>query len=108
MKPVPSFAVRDTDVARDDLLRLFDFLVERAETADDFELAQRAVDAVVTAIEDQMGRTPFSFRKAGSSPFLRELVIPFGHADCVALYEIQDAAAINVLAVRHQREDDYH
>jgi len=102
------FAVRYTDAARDDLLRLFDFLLERAQTAEDFELAQRALDAVAEAIERQLGRTPFIYRKAGASPFLRELIIPFGHTGYVVLYEVRDASTVDILAVRHQREDDYH
>ncbi len=48
------------------------------------------------------------YRKAGKSPFLRELVIPFGHSGYVALFEIEDAATVTILAVRHQLEDDYH
>ena len=48
------------------------------------------------------------YRKAGVSPFLRELLIPFGAAGFVALYEIKDAANVTVLAVRHQLADDYH
>jgi plasmid stabilization system protein ParE len=55
-----------------------------------------------------LGRTPFIFRKAASSPFLRELIIPFGHAGYVVLYEVRDATTVDILAVRHQREDDYH
>jgi plasmid stabilization system protein ParE len=108
MTPQGGFAVRYTDGARDDLLRLFDFLLERAQTAEDFDLAQRAIDAVVDAVERQLGRTPFIFRKAASSPFLRELIIPFGHAGYVVLYEVRDATTVDILAVRHQREDDYH
>jgi len=42
------------------------------------------------------------------SPFLRELVIPFGGAGYVALFEVEDQRTVTVLAVRHQREDDYH
>jgi hypothetical protein len=40
--------------------------------------------------------------------FLRELVIPFGAAGCVAQYEIEGKGTVTVLAVRHQREEDYH
>ncbi|GAB1394795.1 hypothetical protein MASR1M60_29590 [Rhodocyclaceae bacterium] len=40
------------------------------------------------------------------SPFLRELVIPFGAVGYVALFEIDDAETVSVLAVRHQRESD--
>jgi hypothetical protein len=39
---------------------------------------------------------------------LRELLIPFGHSGYVALFEIEDASTVTVLAVRHLREDDYH
>ena len=44
---------------------------------------------------------------AESSPFLRELLIPFGHSGYVALFEVEDSQTVAVLAVRHQREEDY-
>ena len=50
----------------------------------------------------------FTCRKAGQSPFLRELTIPFGHSGHVALFEIVDPTDVVVSAVRHQPEDDYH
>jgi plasmid stabilization system protein ParE len=51
---------------------------------------------------------PFTCRKASpESPFLRELVIPFGSTGYVVLFEIEDATTVTILAVRHQREDDY-
>jgi len=53
-------------------------------------------------------RSPFTCRKAAGSPFLRELIIPFGATGHVALFEIVDASNVVVIAVRHQREDDYH
>ncbi len=102
-----SFAVRYSAGARDDLLRLYDFLLERASTAEDLDLAERALNAITTAV-DNLGRSPFIYRKAGQSPFLRELLIPFGHSGYVALFEIEDAATVTILAVRHQLEDDYH
>ena len=52
--------------------------------------------------------TPFSCRKVSSSPFLRELVIPFGASGYVALFDIVESDWVIVGAVRHQREDDYH
>lgn len=53
--------------------------------------------------------SPFSCRKVRrDNPFLRELVIPFGSAGYVALYEIESERTVTVLAVRHQREEDYH
>ena len=103
-----AFEVRYSDSAREDLLRLFDFLLERAQTAEDFDSAQLAVDVIRDTVERSLSRTPFVYRKAGDSPFLRELLIPFRGAGYVALYEIKDAAHVTVLAVRHQLEDDYH
>jgi plasmid stabilization system protein ParE len=38
---------------------------------------------------------------------LRELVIGFGSAGYVALFEVTDAQTVTVLAVRHQREQDF-
>lgn len=102
------FEVRYADAARDDLLRLFDFLLERAQTAEDFDAAQLAVDVITQTVGRSLSQTPFVYRKAGASPFLRELLIPFRRAGCVALYEIDNAVNVTVLAVRHQVEDDYH
>ena len=102
------FEVRYTDAARDDLLRLFEFLAMRAETVEDFDAAQLAIDTIRTAVESHLSSTPFIFRKVTQSPFLRELVIPCGGTGYVALYEIEGKSAINILAIRHQLEDDYH
>ncbi len=103
-----AFEVRYSDSAQEDLLRLFDFLLDRAKTAEDFDAAQLAVDAIRDAVERSLGRSPFVYRKAGDNPFLRELLIPFRGAGYVVLYEINDAVHVTVLAVRHQLEDDYH
>ena len=100
--------VRYTAAAREDLLRLFDSLLTKAETVEDFDAAQRAIETIRVAVESHLGRTPLIFRKAAKSPFVRELVIPFGGAGYVALYEIERGDAVNVLAVRHQFESDYH
>lgn len=102
-----SFRVRYTNAARDDLLRLSDFRLERAKTAGDFEVAERAIDAIRSAVQ-RLSESPFIYRKAAESPFLRELVIPFGSDGYVALYEIGAEHTVNVLAIRHQLEDDYH
>ena len=34
--------------------------------------------------------------------------IPFGGTRCVALLEIEDAATVTILAVRHPVEEDHH
>ena len=103
-----AFEVRYSDSAREDLLRLFEFLLDRAKTAEDFESVQVAIDVIRDTVERSLSRSPFVYRKAGESPFLRELLIPFGGAGYMALYEIEDAVHVTVLAVRHQLEDDYH
>jgi plasmid stabilization system protein ParE len=100
---VRRYKVRFTPEAEDDLLRLYDFLLER-----DVATAERALDAIRKAVE-LLSFSPFSCRKAlPDNPFLRELIIPFGSAGYVALFEIESTAAVNILAVRHQREEDYH
>ena len=105
---IDKFEVRYTEAARADLLRAFDYLLEQAQTVEDFEAAQRAVDTIRNAIEVHLGRTPFIYRKVGSSPFLRELIIPFGSTGYVALYEVSARHRVDIVALRHQREDDYH
>ena len=102
-----TFAVRYSESARGDLIRLYEYLLERATTVDGLELAQRALDAITGGV-DRLAVSPFVYRKAGASPFLRELLIPFGATGYVALFEIEDASTVTVLAVRHQLEDDYH
>ena len=103
-----AFNVRYTAAAQDDLLRLFDFLLGRAQTVEEFDAAQFAIDALRAAVQGHLSQTPFIYRKASDSPFLRELIIPFGQSGYVALYEIEGAHTVTILAVRHQREDDYH
>ena len=102
-----SFAVRYSAAAREDLRRLYEYLLDRAKTVEDLELAERALSAVVESV-DRLGPSPFIHRKSGSSAFLRELLIPFGSSGYVALFEIEDASTVTILAVRHQLEDDYH
>lgn len=99
------YKVRFTPEAGADLLRLFDFLLEQ-----DFTAAEKAREAMAKAIE-LLEVFPFSCRKAlggDGNPFLRELIIPFGASGYVALFEIENRDSVTVLAVRHQREEDYH
>ena len=97
------YKVRYTRAARDDLKRLFTFLAEQDVTA--AKHARKTIAASMQLLE----QFPFTCRKAmGEETFLRELVIPFGSAGYVALFEIEDNETVTVLAVRHQREDDYH
>ena len=99
-------------LARDaeaDLDRLFDFLVERelARDSGDLNLPEQAITALRAGIATPKS-SPFTCRKAGNSPFLRELVIPSERSGYVALFEIEDESTVAVVAVRHHREDDYH
>lgn len=104
-----SYRVRLTRDAEADIERLFDFVLERELTRDggDLDLAQDAIHAIRAGIAT-LKTSPFTCRKAGRSPFLRELVIPFGRSGYVALFEVQDSETVIVMAVRHQLEDDYH
>ena len=104
-----TYRVPLTQPAQDDLQRLFDFIIERelANHTGDLELAERALTAIRAGFET-LRAMPFTCRKAGDSPFLRELVISFGATGYVALFEILDGQEVVIAAVRHQREDDYH
>lgn len=102
-----SFVVRYSASARDDLKRLYEYLLDRATTAEELDRAERALGTIIGSVDD-LGRAPFIYRKAGPSPFFRELLIPFGNTGYVALFEIEDASTVTILAVRHQLEDDYH
>lgn len=104
-----SFRVRLTRDAEADLDRLFDFVLERelARDGDDLRLAAQAVSAIRAGIAT-LKSSPFTCRKAAQNPFLRELIIPFGRSGYVALFEIEDASNVVVVAVRHQLEGDYH
>jgi plasmid stabilization system protein ParE len=98
-----TFRVRYTAGARRDLLRLYEFLLDR-----DMAAAERALEALRKSTEI-LEEFPFTCRKADpSNPFLRELIVPFGSSGYVVLFEIDDATTVTILAVRHQREDDYH
>lgn len=82
---------------------MFDFLAEQ-----DLNAAERARAAIGQSVEI-LQTFPFSCRKAApENPFLRELVISFGSSGYVALFEVEDAKTVTVLAIRHQREDDYY
>lgn len=98
-----SYQLRISEAAQEDLERLFEFLA-----VNDFSAAVRAREAIEKAYEF-VELMPFACRKANdSNPFLRELIIPFGAAGYVALFEIEDSNTVTILAVRHQREEDFH
>ena len=104
-----SSRVKLTREAEDDLLGLYDFLLEREIdriSSGDLAVADRAIAAIQDGFAT-LRSSPFTCRKVDQSPFLRELVIPFGETGYVALFEIADNNTVVIAAMRHQREDDY-
>jgi plasmid stabilization system protein ParE len=99
-----TYKVRLTLEAEEDLERLYEFLLQK-----DLDAAERAPVAIERAVE-LLAYSPFSCRKAllCDNPRIREIVIPFGRAGYVALFEVEDSRTVTVAVVRHQREDDYH
>lgn len=98
-----SWQIRFTPEAENDLLRLYDFLLER-----DLNAAEAALVAIRKGI-GFLQDFPFSCRKADAhNTLLRELLIPFGRDGYVALFEIDNDETVTIIAVRHQREQDYH
>jgi len=75
----------------------------------DLELAKRALEAIEVSIY-QLRNFPYNCRKViASNSYLREIIIPFATTGYLAIYEIDPIEnAVTILAVRHQREDDYH
>lgn len=99
-----SLQVRFTEEAREDLKRLYAFALNAA--LDDWRLAERVIDVIESGMS-LLSTAPFAGRKPSDDAFLRELVIGFGSTGFVVLYEIEGGEVLTVLAVRHQREDDY-
>jgi len=98
-----NYHLRYTDEARKDLERLYRFLAQNDTAA-----ARRALEVIDKGIR-MLELLPFSCRKADpGNSFLRELIIPFGSTGYVALFEIESDSTVTILAVRHQREEDFH
>ena len=102
-----TFVVRYSASARDDLKRLDEHMLDRATTVKDLDWAERAFSTIIGSV-DNLGSSPFIYRKASPSPFLRELLIPFGNSGHVALFEIEGASPVTILALRQLLEDDHH
>lgn len=86
-----------------DLKRLFTF-----SAAQDTQAAKHARKTIAASIQ-LLEQFPFTCRKAiNDNTYLRELVVPCGGAAYVALSEIEDNETVTIIAIRHQREEDYH
>lgn len=98
------FEVRFTQAAREDLLELHAFLAERSP-----EAAERAIGTIERALT-LLEEFPWSCRASTAVPRtrFREVIIPLGKRGYVALFEIEGDDVVTILAVRHQRESDYH
>lgn len=98
------YEVRFTDAARDDLLELHAFLAEHS-----LEAAEAALGTIERALR-LLEEFPWACRASTSIPRsrFRELVISFGRRGYLALFEIEGDAIVTILAVRHQRESDFH
>lgn len=96
--------IRFTEEARDDLKRMYGFALDASRG--EWRHAARIIDTIESALA-LLASTPFAGRRVTEDASLRELVIGFGSDGFVALYEVEAADVVTVLAVRHQREDDY-
>ena len=102
------FVVVTTPDVELDLDRLTDAMLERAQTQGDFERTLLALQTLRASVEG-LAESAMRCRKSGdgSDPFLRELVVPFGRAGYLALFQIVGDRVV-VAAIRHQLEDDVH
>ena len=94
-----------TRAARADLLRLVAFFAAKAPST------AKSAAGVLSSAFRSLAHLPFASRVATGArhdPTLRELVVPFGGTGYLLLFRVTDGQTVSVLAVRHQREDDYH
>ena len=103
-----TFRVEFTPEAEADLERLFDFLLDSAETVEQAMRACEAVEALRTAANSHLATTPYSYRKVGRRSTLRELIVPFGATGYVIRFDIRTPELVLVIGARHQREEDFH
>ena len=94
--------VRLSARAQSDLTRLRTFLAHK-----DINAAKRALLVIREAFMP-LTHAPMIGRPVEDSGGLRELVIDFGASGYLALYRFEPRLnAVTILAIKHQREDDY-
>ena len=98
------YRIEYDQAAIDDLARLHEFLINAAP-----DYADAAVERIDQSIK-KLEIIPHSCRKASfqDGVQLRELIIDQGSSGYIALFEIRPEGVVSVLAIRHQRESDYH
>ena len=100
-----SFRVHFTEEALDDLQRLYDFQLQQSDG--DWRQAEAGLGAIRRGLAMLVSSTFACRRAPDANPLLRELLIGFGAAGYVLLFEIEAGDIVTVLAARHQREADY-
>ena len=87
--------------AQNDLQRLYNFLAQF-----DTEIASQAIDAILDAFENL--HMPTIGSPVPEKVGMRKLVIDFGDTGYTSLYRYSKKTDnIRVLAIKHQKEDDY-
>jgi len=89
------------------LVRLYDFLLDRAETLEELDVAGEAIHVTRQAALSHLPTTPYSYRKVGVRSTLRELIIPFGTTGYVLRLDIRSPELVLVIGARDQREEDF-
>ena len=103
-----TFKVEFTPEADEDLDRLLDFLPGRAQTAEEAMQAYEVIEAIRIAANSHLSTTPYSYRKVGQRPTLREIIVPFGATGYILRFDIRTPELVLVIGARHQREEDFH
>jgi len=101
------YRVVPTVTFQEDIERLEEHIILRelaSHTPDDLCLF-RLRDAIERAM-GILSFAPHTCRRSEMHREFRELIIPFGHGGCVALFAIRDADVV-LLAARDQHEHDY-
>jgi plasmid stabilization system protein ParE len=98
-----TFRLSYTQSFYDDLDRVLDFQFERYPA-----LADRTVVAIRKALQILEDFPLMGRRASQEDPLLRELVVPFGSTGYIVLFKVMNEQSVVILAIRHQREDDYH
>ena len=102
-----TFKVEFTPEAEADLDRLFDLLLERAETVAEAMRAYDAIEVIRTVADSHLSTTPYSYRKVGQRLTLRELIVPFDSTGYVLRFDIRTPELVLVIGARPQRQEDY-
>lgn len=101
------YRVVPTVTFEQDIERLEEHIVQRelASHAPDDTCLFRFRDAVERAL-GILSFAPHTCRRSEEHSEFRELIIPFGHGGCVALFAIREEDVV-LLAARDQHEHDY-